>query len=206
MKTRIAAAVALVGMIASGVALAEGSQILDLCGQSVKAMGNSQTTSSQITTVISVVGSVVGLVALTVAWSQMRIASAKVKLDLYNKRFNVYLATLEYYQSAYGKVEGSMRAKSVEFVKCYRESQFLFNKKHGIYDTLSRIMASGNQILVYEDAISGAKSNISPETKKILLENSVGARLNFEVDLQVLEKQIARYINFRVVRGWTLWL
>jgi hypothetical protein len=50
---------------------------------------------------ISGVVAVVGVATLAVAWSQMRIASAKTKLDLYNKRFNVYLAALEYYQYAH---------------------------------------------------------------------------------------------------------
>lgn len=205
MKAGISTAVALVGMIASGVALADGSQLLDVCQQAVKAMDNPQSTSSQVTTIVSVVGGVVGLIALTVAWSQMRIASAKVKLDLYNKRFNVYLATLEYYQSAYDKVEGGMRSKSVEFIKCYRESQFLFNPEDGVFDTLKRIMTSGNQILVYEETISGAQPSISPETTHSLHEKSIDARLSFERDLLILEKQMAKYINFRVVRGWTFW-
>ncbi len=46
----------------------------------------------QITTIVTIVGSIVSIVTLSVAWSQMRIASAKTKLDLYNKRFSVYLA------------------------------------------------------------------------------------------------------------------
>ncbi len=77
----------------------------------------------------------------------MKIASAKVKLDLYNKRFNGYLAAFEYYPLAYGKVDGSMKAKSVERIKLYRESQFLFDSKGGVYDTLNRIMTSGNKSL-----------------------------------------------------------
>lgn len=158
---------------------------------------------AQVAMVVSIVGGVVGLIALTVAWSQMKIASAKVKLDLYSKRFNVYLATLEYYQSTYGKIEGAMRAKSVEFVKCYRESQFLFDKDDRIFETLNRIMTHGNQILVYEETQSGA-TNFSQETTYMLHEKSIDARLAFEKDLILLEEQLAKYISFKTITGWRM--
>jgi len=155
------------------------------------------------TIVISGVLAVVGVMTLLVGIAQMKIASAKVKLDLYNKRFNVYLATLEYYQSAYGKVEGSMRTKSVEFVKCYRESQFLFDKNDKIFETLNRIMTLGNKILVYEETQSGA-TNVSQETEHLLHEKSVEARFAFEKDLILLEGQLAKYISFKTITGWRM--
>jgi hypothetical protein len=98
-----------------------------------------------------------------------------------------------------------MREKSVEFIKCYRESQFLFDPKDGVFDTLKRIMTSGNQILVYMDTKAGVHPNISQDTAYLLHEKSVEARLSFEKDLLILEEQIAKYINFRLVRGWKLW-
>ena len=159
-------------------------------------------TSTDITLYLSIAAALISLATFTVGYSQMKIASAKVKLDLYNKRFNVYLVTLDYYQSAFGKVEGSMRERSVEFIKCYRESQFLFESKDGVFDTLNRIMTNGNIILVCEDTKAGLQPNISSDTAYILHEKSIDARLNFEKDLLILEGQMAKYIDFRVVRGW----
>ncbi|WP_162634931.1 hypothetical protein [Pseudomonas putida] len=129
---------------------------------------------SVITLIVSSVTALIGFATFTVAYSQMKIASAKVKLDLYNKRLSVYLVTLEYYQSAYGKTDGTMRAKSVEFIKCYRESQFLFDSKDGIFETLNRIMTNGNKILVYEDTKSGDLPNISKDTVHLLHEKKCG--------------------------------
>ncbi|AWY43626.1 hypothetical protein DKY63_28375 [Pseudomonas putida] len=37
------------------------------------------------------------------------------------------------------------------------------------------------------------------------MKKSVGARLDFEKDLLILEKQMMKYINFRVVSGWKFW-
>lgn len=155
------------------------------------------------TIVISGIVALVGVATLVVAWSQMKIASAKVKLDLYNKRFSVYVATLEYYQSAYGKVEGDMRAKSAVFVKHCRESQFLFDKNDKIFETLNRIMTHGNQILVYEETQSGA-TNFSQDTVYMLQEKSVDARRAFEKDLLLLEEQLAKYISFKTITGWRM--
>ncbi|WP_454866623.1 hypothetical protein [Pseudomonas umsongensis] len=88
---------------------------------------------SQITTVVSVVGGVVGLIAVTVAWSQMRIASAKTKLDLYSKRFNVYMAALEFHQCA--SSGDGIKEKFDKLTQAYRESLFLFGDKDGIRET-----------------------------------------------------------------------
>jgi transcriptional antiterminator len=165
--------------------------------------GSSSITIANITLYLSIAAALISGATFTAGYSQMKIASAKVKLDLYNKRFNVYLATLEHYQSAYGKVEGSMKSKSIAFIKCHRESQFLLATNDGIFETLTRIMTNGNAIIVYEDSISNSQPNTSSETRYLLHEKSIDARLNFEKDLLILEKQMAKHIDFSVVRGWT---
>lgn len=202
MKAGIAGAVALVGVLLSGGAIADGSQLLVVCPQAIKAVGDPQTISSQVTTIVSVVGGVVGLIALTVAWSQMRIASAKVRLDLYNKRFNIFLATIEYYFASYGKTDVDMKGKSRDFVKACREAKFLFDKNDGVYDTLMRIMDHGSKIQAYEDAASGVMPGVCNDTKRIMHESSVNARSAFDKDLHTLEDQLTKYITFKTVAGW----
>lgn len=205
MKIGMCVVFAFILVMVSGSAFAGENQLLDMCQQAIKAIGKTQVASSQITMILSIVGSFVGLLALFVAWSQMKIASAKVKLDLYNKRFNVYLVTLAYYLSSYEKVEGGIEARAFEFIKHYRESQFLFDPKDGVYDTLGRIKNYGSQILAYEDAKSGKLPGLSSETESELHEQSVSAREKFDKDLPILEAQMAKYINFTVIRGWRFW-
>lgn len=53
---------------------------------------------ADVTFYLSIAAALLSLATFVVGYSQMKIASAKVKLDLYNKRFSVYLAALEYYQ------------------------------------------------------------------------------------------------------------
>jgi hypothetical protein len=154
-----------------------------------------------ITTIVSVVGGVVGLVALSVAWTQMRIASAKVRLDLYNKRFNVYLSALAYHQAVWGKED--FKASASEFIKCYRESKFLFAKEDGIYDTLTIIKNCGGVIGVNQELAEDGR-NLTESNSYAHHEKCVDARQEMTSALSKLEDQLAKYIDFKVVRGWSV--
>jgi len=157
---------------------------------------------SQITVIVSIVGGVVGLIALTVAWSQMRIASAKTKLDLYNKRFNVYLAALEYYQYACSESKEDIKGKANKFVHVYRESKFLFDEKDGVYETLGRIQKGSGVIRAYEDFKQNPNKNA--DAAGMLSDKYMTTILGMEGDILVLEDQLKKYLSFHNVRGWTL--
>lgn len=206
MKAGIAGAVALAGVLVSGGAMADGSQFLVVCPQAIKAVGDPQTISSQVTTIVSVVGGVVGLIALTVAWSQMRIASAKIKLDLYNRRFNIYVAALDYYQSAWGKTDKNMTEAGSDFVRSFRESVFLFDRSDKIYETLDRIKNHGSAIGLDKNANSGENWPMKYDSSAmtILKQRSDLAYEEFEKDLLLLEHQLQKYISFKTISGWRM--
>ncbi|MEE1868212.1 hypothetical protein [Pseudomonas auratipiscis] len=157
---------------------------------------------ADVTFYLSIAAALVSLATLTVGYTQMKIASAKVKLDLYNKRFNVYLSALEYYQSVWGKNDGELKIKAAEFIKCYRESQFLFSEKDGLYKTLTSIKDAGGVIALYQEMIAEGKQG---DAMHSLHEKSVDAREKMGKAIQILEQQMAKYINFKVVRGWSFW-
>ncbi|MGH8390423.1 MAG: hypothetical protein ACRD6X_12010 [Pyrinomonadaceae bacterium] len=154
---------------------------------------------SQVTMVVSVVGGVVGLIALTVAWSQMRIASAKTKLDLYNKRFNVYLAALEFHQCA-GSGDG-IKEKFDKLTQAYRESLFLFYDKDGIRKTLEKIQIAGFAILTHH--IAKLDPNSAADLFKEFQTPAGDAYMGMEEDIRALEDQLKSYLSFNNVRGWT---
>lgn len=157
---------------------------------------------SQVTMIVSVVGGVVGFIALTVAWSQMRIASAKTKLDLYSKRFSVYLAALEYYQYTFSESKDDLRAKANKLIHAYRESKFLFDEKDGIYETLGRIQKASGIIRGYEEFRQSPSKGV--DTSALLSEKYATALLSMEGDLLALEEQLKKYLSFHNVRGWTI--
>lgn len=157
---------------------------------------------SQVTVIVSIVGAVVGLIALTVAWSQMRIASAKTKLDLYNKRFGVYLAALEFYQYMHSDTQEDLKAKSNKLTHAYRESKFLFDAKDGVYETLGRIQKAGAPVRAYNEF--RRKAIIDGDRGMKLFDKSQAALLEMEKDIYALEDQLKNYLSFHNVRGWTL--
>lgn len=157
---------------------------------------------SQITTVVSVVGGVVGLIALTVAWSQMRIASAKTKLDLYNKRFSVYLAALEFQQCAGDLTRDDIKEKFDKLTQAYRESLFLFDGKDGIHERMEKIQKAGHIILVHHYA------KLDPNSAASILEKyqppAYDAHFGMGEDILALEGQLKQYLSFHNVKGWTI--
>lgn len=157
-----------------------------------------------ITFYLSITAALVSLATLTVGYTQMKIASAKVKLDLYNKRFNVYLSALEYYQSVWGGSHDDFKQKASEFIKCYRESQFLFSEKDGIYETLTSIKNSGGVIGIFLEMEGKDERSKSASNMEMLHEKCVASRDKMGEDLQALEKKLAKYIDFKVVRGWSM--
>ncbi len=161
---------------------------------------------ADITFYLSIAAATVALATLVVGYSQMRIASAKVKLDLYNKRFAVYLSALEYYQCTWGQRDGT-KEKAAEFIKSYRESQFLFFRSDGIYDTLTRIKDNASRVVSYDESRKEGddEKKLEGTFSHTVHEQTELARRELAEDLLLLEEQMNDYIDFKVVEGWHFW-
>lgn len=134
----------------------------------------------------------------------MRIASAKTKLDLYNKRYNIYLTALDYYQAIWHESYEVMKEKSILLTKSYRESQFLFKQVDGVYATLGNIQQNGATIVFYEKYKYDSENGLTADRFDLdtLHESSGKARTEFEKNLKLLEQQIGKYIKFQNINGW----
>lgn len=75
------------------------------------------------------------------SYSQLQTNRLKLKLGLYNRRFNVYQSALNYYLDFYYKATNKNQSENAgrKFVSSYRESKFLFDEKSGVYDQLTVI-------------------------------------------------------------------
>ncbi|EHK5438639.1 hypothetical protein I8Y03_001887 [Aeromonas hydrophila] len=143
-----------------------------------------------------------------VSFSQMRIASAKTRLDLYNKRFSIYLAAIDYYHSLWQEYSEDavkdINGKAIAFVKAYRESQFLFDTSSGIYETLGEIQECGSTMSFY------IKRRVECDVKKnedrsdlIVLLNAYNNSYHlFDLKLKVLEIKMKKYLDFSNIDGW----
>ena len=195
--------VVLAGLLGSGAVIADGNLVIVL-EHAAKVAEKAPDSSTLVTVIVSIAAALISLATFTVGYSQMKIASAKVKLDLYNKRFNVYVSALEYYQAMWKQTDGDLKEKGAEFIKCYRESLFLFSEKDGIYETLTKIKNDGAVVSTYEEYKKEGHGVHSIGNFEVLQQKSVEAKQKIGDDLQVLEKQMAKYIDFKVVRGWSL--
>ena len=97
-----------------------------------------------------------------------------------------------------------LKEKSIDFTKSYRESQFLFEESDGVYETLGKIQRNGSQIYTYEEHKYEIENNLTRDRLDLdsMHKDSTQARADFENNLKILEKQIEKYIQFTVVRGW----
>ena len=154
---------------------------------------------AEIAFYLSVGTAILAAGTLMVGYSQMRIASAKIRLDLYNKRFAVYVTALEYFQVVWDKRDG-LKEKSADFIIAYRESRFLFSAKDGIYDTLTRIKDDASLVTGYDES---KKQDGESKDGFDLNERVADARLNLHRHMLQLEDQMNDYIDFKVVEGWS---
>lgn len=135
-----------------------------------------------MTIVFSLLTIFISLATFSIAFSQMKIASAKNKLDLYNKRFNIYVTALEYFQACWHKSYKEMEEKSFAITHAYRESRFLFAIDDGIYKTLGEIQQNGATILAFEKYKYEKENNLTPHRleSETLHKNACQARLDFQ--------------------------
>ncbi|MBI1623866.1 hypothetical protein [Comamonas suwonensis] len=156
------------------------------------------------TTILSGAAIFISACSFSVSFLQMKISSAKTKLDLYNKRFSIYLAALEYFQATWHEPHDKAQEESRRFTKAYRESQFLFEKNSGIYEILGKIQQNGAKILFHKKYKYESENNLTKDRLDLssLHESSMKAQFEFEENLKLLENQIGKYISFRSIEGW----
>jgi type II secretory pathway pseudopilin PulG len=81
---------------------------------------------------------------------QAETAHARLNLDLYDKRFNIYTTALDLYEADMKKELHDIEAAEFPFVRSFRESSFLFESEDGIYDTLNSIKDAQSKISAHE--------------------------------------------------------
>ena len=148
----------------------------------------------------SIITAVIAAFVAWVAYQQWRTNTEKLRLDLYNRRFDVYAQTLAFYQALIiydpSADEDSFRKIRADFIKACRESQFLFDKS-------SKISAIVNQMHDKSYAVSGFKENAKkmaasgdPETLSKMSTESHDTLMMFLIYIEKLEHALAPYLNF----------
>ena len=145
---------------------------------------------------------VIAFLAFLVAYWQMEIASAKLRLELYNKRFAIYIAAIEYYQAAMNDNYPEMKRVAQKFIHAFRESKFLFDPKDNVYSTLVEIKNCGAAILLFEKKVFEESIGEIDRINEDIVNNAISARSEFGKNLQSLEDALKKYIQFNSKEGW----
>jgi hypothetical protein len=75
----------------------------------------------------------------------------KLRLDLYDRRFGIYLAVLDFYKALIvWKGTDAQVALKMPFLQAYRESTFIFPAKSGVYELLTEFQRHAHNITEYE--------------------------------------------------------
>ncbi|GAC1667509.1 MAG: hypothetical protein NVS9B4_23360 [Candidatus Acidiferrum sp.] len=144
------------------------------------------------------------LVSVFVAWvacRQLKLGRDKLRLDLYERRFAVYERTLAFYHALIGSAE-SLQSESFsqlhkDFIKSYRESQFLFKSDSGIFQLLGELHSRAFNVTGFKE--HGKELAGHPETLMKMNNDATEALSYFSTAIEQLENAIAPYLNFRKV-------
>jgi hypothetical protein len=142
------------------------------------------------------IATLISLVALIVAAFSLFVASERFRLDLYNKRFDIYVRTVRFYQSLMTSKrddeDETFAALRKDFILATREAQFLFSPESGIYDLLNRLNSDSFKI-------TGQKDMPKELPVKQILANQEqfsDALIRWNSSMEPLEAMMAPYLNY----------
>ena len=139
---------------------------------------------------------IISFVALVVAAFSFFVTSERFRLDLYNKRFDIYVRTVRFYQvliaSKRDDEDETFAALRKDFILAVRESQFLFRPESGIYDLLSRLNSDSFKITGQKDMPKGL-----PPDQMIANQRQFSEALtHWNSSIEPLEAMMAPYLNY----------
>ena len=157
-----------------------------------------------MTLIFSIASILVSIAAFSVAYSQMKISSAKVRLDLYNKRFAIYCSAVDYYISNCHDSHIKIKEQEFKFIESLRESRFLFEPHDKIHEILVEIHRNGCSIHCSKEYKYNKENNMigDEETVQAFRKIEIKNRDAFGENLIKLENNIEKYIQFKTISGW----
>jgi ABC-type multidrug transport system fused ATPase/permease subunit len=104
-----------------------------------------------ISAISAVSTTIVAAYVAVISRRQWQTANEKLRLDLYDRRFEIYLAVLDFYQALvlWEGTEAQI-ALQLPFLRAYRESMFIFPAKSGVYELLTEFQSHAYNVTQYE--------------------------------------------------------
>jgi hypothetical protein len=120
----------------------------------------------------------------------------KLRLDLYQRRFEIYLRVLDYYWALLewrGKPEQLVTRGP--FVKAFCESKFMFPEKSGVYDFLKEFNEHAFRITNFKSSIDELGDVFPNETVKLAQQRSKDVNWIL-MSVDTLLARMAPFLNF----------
>jgi len=151
--------------------------------------------------ITAITAATIAFFANSIAKQQHKTNYNKLRLDLYQRRFAVYESTVMFYQVLIGPTEliesDDFREKQKNFIRCCRESQFLFEKEDGILELLEKLDSESFKITGFKQ--NGRKVAIHPPTFLDMNNDAEKGMAFFGVGIKELEHKLMKYLDFRQV-------
>jgi hypothetical protein len=144
----------------------------------------------------AVIAAGVGLIS----YQNWRVLKAKLKLDLYDRRFAVYVAALDCYQDAFKTSLPQVEERIGLLIRATRESIFLFDPRDGIVVLLGDLREwcqNWSTIRKGEQEPESEQRSSERELSKSLRRSPANDVLRGELFVRELESRMVRYMSFR---------
>ncbi|MGD0522125.1 MAG: hypothetical protein ABSA48_12780 [Terracidiphilus sp.] len=138
---------------------------------------------------------IVAIYVAIISRRQWKTNHEKFRLDLYSRRFEIYLRVLEYFQELV-QWDGSPKQISLQrpFIKAYAESKFMFPPESGIYAFLKEFGEHAFHIIKFEENKS-MLSGMPEEQMNLSIKRTDHVNWIFG-SMTIFEEKIAPYLNF----------
>ena len=143
---------------------------------------------------------IMAVFAWYISFIQSKVSREKLRLDLYNKRFGVYEAALNF-NIALNKYSGPLdeeyKSKHIAFIKASREAQFLFSQDSKIFGILEKMNTDVFMITSVKDR-QGSYSTFSDQDRTgydLMLKKTA----EFDSHIFSLGEAMAPYLNFHKI-------
>lgn len=145
----------------------------------------------------------VGLASALIGIGTLSLATAKYRMDLYNRRLAIYLAALDLYRVTMDDDAEATRKSYLNFITSMREAQFLFSARSRIEPLLERLRDEAWNILILR---SNRDLPDMEEVNFLLWKKSFGSGVHGKMQgiLSELEWSLRPYLTYRIW-DWKFW-
>lgn len=146
------------------------------------------------------VTSVIAFFGACVAYQQWNTNKNKLRLDLYNRRFEIYSNTITFFQFLsslpVGERSDEFKKAHRDFIRSCRESQFLFSDESKVFEILEKIRSDSFKVIGLKENWGDISNSGDQEVLSKMVVASNSALADFDTAIKSLEKAMSKYLRF----------